>query len=98
MVIQRAGSEGTVMSSGQRLTNIVSVRFTKDEVSALRGVAEGATLSRIVRELCLEALAQRGTSVGTNQTWSAGSSEPFSLEINSPAWTGPTPSSIAIWR
>lgn len=40
----------------ETLSEVVSVRLSKDESDALRTLANGVPLSRFVRDLCLEAL------------------------------------------
>jgi hypothetical protein len=83
------------MSTSQdKLTEVVSVRFTANEVERLRGLAEGRPLSHLVRELCLEAAnptapTLRATSQTSHQT------DLLTIAVNTASWSAPEMSNSA---
>ena len=63
----------------EALSQIVSVRLAPSEAEALRELAQGESLSKYIRNLCLAAIGQNGLESGkapsrAAQVWSAASS------------------------
>jgi hypothetical protein len=77
-----------------KLTEVVSVRFTANEVERLRALAEGRPLSHLVRELCLEAAEPTPSTPGaTSQT--SHQTELLTIAVNTASWSAPEMSNSA---
>lgn len=75
-------------TSEDRLTEIVSVRFTASEVERLRLLTEGRPLSHLVRELCLAAARSTRPSVkATAQT--SHQANLLTMDVNTMDWSAP---------
>jgi hypothetical protein len=87
-------NEVTRMSAPQdKLTEVVSVRFTASEVEHLRTVAEGRPLSHVVRELSLHAARGRPVNTrGFSQTTQR--TDLLSIKTNTPDWSAPETSNV----
>jgi hypothetical protein len=77
-----------------KLTEVVSVRFTANEVERLRLLAEGRPLSHLVRELCLEAAKPTRLALGaTSQT--SHQTDLLTIAVNTSSWSAPEMSHTA---
>jgi hypothetical protein len=87
-------NEDLGMSAPQdKLTEVVSVRFTASEVERLRALAEGRPLSHLVRELSLRAVsAMPPNPKGHSQTTHR--ADLLSLTMNTPDWSAPETSNM----
>jgi hypothetical protein len=83
------------MSTPQdKLTEVVSVRFTANEVEHLRGLAEGRPLSHLVRQLCLEAANPAASTLGAASQTSH-HTDLLTIAVNTASWSAPEISNSA---
>lgn len=74
-----------------RLTEIVSVRFTPSEIRRFRTLAADRPLSRIVREMSLGAAEEKPRLVSGVGSWTtAAPLVPVMITVNTSIWSAPT--------
>jgi len=72
----------------EKLSEVISVRFSAAEAAHLRRVADGRPLSQVVRELSLSAVEVREESAAPSWT-SPVNDQPLTININSSDWSAP---------
>ena len=83
-VVVRVGhldSEGDLMASDEKLSEVVSLRFTPSEMEQLRAFAAGRKLSQVVRDLALQTLNDHTTRRHSVVDTRTGSSQGQSVAI-----------------
>lgn len=74
-----------------RLSEVVSVRFTPSEIQRFRALAADRPLSQLVREMCLEAAEAPTTLFPVGASWASPTPQlPVIISVNTEFWTAPT--------